>query len=154
MTVEITARSEYRAQLRALSGALQDVHRALIEFSRERYELANGPVRGRGALLELLLGDDAFTWLGPLSGLIAEIDELAARDPAPSAAETAAIRARADALISSSGDPDALGSRYVALLISEPRVAMNHGELRARMRDLPDPLAAVARELGRDTSPE
>ena len=44
MTVRMIAESEERALLRALSRALQDVHRGLMDVSRDRYELANGPV--------------------------------------------------------------------------------------------------------------
>ncbi len=133
MTTLKTTGLNKRSQLRALSRALRDVHRSLVEFSRDRYELANGVVRGKTALLDLLLNDEAFAWLRPLSKLIVEIDELAARTPAPTAAEVEEIRARAEALMTSSEDPNAIGSRYIALLASEPRVAMNHGELRAAL---------------------
>jgi hypothetical protein len=131
----MTAERNYRPQLREMSRALRDVHRGLIDFSRERYELANGVVRSRGELLELLLSDEAFTWLRPLSRLIVQIDELAARDVPPTEAETENIRDRVEALTARSNDQNALGSRYVALLASEPRVAMNHGELRAAVAD-------------------
>jgi hypothetical protein len=123
--------TDRRNQLRALSRALRDVHRSLVEFSRERYELSNGAVHGKTALLDLLLNDEAFAWLRPLSKIIVEIDELAARKTAPSASEVEEIRARAEALTTASRDRNAFGSRYVALLASEPRIAMNHGELRA-----------------------
>lgn len=129
--VQMTTGRNYRPQLRALSRTLRDVHRALIDFSRERYELANGVVRSRTELLDLLLNDEAFAWLRPLSRIIVAIDELAARDVPPTAAETERMRARVQALTAASEDPNAFGSRYVALLASEPRIAMNHGDLRA-----------------------
>jgi len=131
LTIQMTTGRNYRPQLRALSRTLRDVHRALIDFSRERYELANGVVRSRTELLDLLLNDEAFVWLRPLSRIIVAIDELAARDVPPTAAETERMRARVEALTTASDDLNAFGSRYVALLASEPRVAMNHGDLRA-----------------------
>src|SRR5919106_5017617 len=146
MTVRMIAESEERALLRALSRALQDVHRGLMDVSRDRYELANGPVPSRGELLQLLLHDEAFAWLGPLSGLIVEIDELAARYPAPTEEDTAAMGALVQALISFSDDPDAFGSRYVALLAAEPHVAMNHVGLRAALGVLPEPQAGGRRK--------
>jgi hypothetical protein len=142
MTIQTIAQRDYRPQLRAVSRAMRDVHRSLIDFSRERYELVHGAVRTRGELLGLLLGDEAFAWLGPLSGLIAEIDDLAARDVAPNEADMEETRALVEALTSSSDDPNAFGSRYIALLASEPRVAMHHGELRAAVQALPGPPAA------------
>lgn len=39
----------------------------------------------------------------------------------------------------SSSDPGELGSHYIALLASEPPVAMSHVELRAALRGLPEP---------------
>ena len=142
MTMQTIPQRDYRPQLRVLSGALRDVHRSLIDFSRERYELVNGVVRSRGELLGLLLGDEAFAWLGQLSGLIADIDELTARDVSPTEAEADEKRARVEALTTTSDDPNAFGSRYIALLASEPNVAMNHGELRAALQALPRPPAA------------
>jgi hypothetical protein len=130
MMIRMNAEREHGAQLRTLSGALQEVHRSLMETAQYQYELASGPVRSRGELLDLLLHDEAFAWLRPLSGLIVEIDELAARDPAPTPTETAAMGTLVQAFTSSSDDPDAFGSRYVGLLTSEPRVAMSHVGLR------------------------
>jgi hypothetical protein len=139
MAAPIRAEREGEAQLRTVSRALQEVHRGLLEVSRERYESVHGPVRSKGELLQLLLHDETFAWLGPLSGLIAEIDELAARDPAPTPAETAAMGALVRTFTSSSDNPEAFGSRYVALLSSEPHVAMSHIGLRDALGGLLEP---------------
>jgi hypothetical protein len=137
MMIRMNAEREHEAQLRTLSGALQELHRSLIETARHGYEVASGPVRSRGELLELLLHAEAFAWLRPLSGLIVEIDELAARDPAPTPTETAAMGTLVRAFTASSDDPDAFGSRYVGLLVSEPRVAMAHVGLRDALAGFP-----------------
>jgi hypothetical protein len=138
MKVQVTTEGERGAQLRTLSRALQDVHRGLLEVSRDRYELANGPVRGKSELLQLLLHDEVFAWLGPLSRLIVEIDELTARNPAPTEVEAAAMGALVRAFTAVSDDPEAFGSRYVALLASDPRVAMSHIGLRDALSGLPE----------------
>ena len=101
-----TTKDVHRAQLRTLSRALRDVHRSLVEFSRERYELDNGRVRGKGQLFELLLRDDAFAWLRPLSRLIVSLDELAARRAVPSEEETATIRTEVEEFISPAAGAD------------------------------------------------
>jgi hypothetical protein len=139
-----TTKNEHRAQLRALSRAMRDVHKSLIEFSRERYELENGPARGKGQLLDLLLNDEAFTWLRPLSRYIVAVDELVARRPAPSEEETARIRADVEHFISPEAGADAFGGRYTALLASEPKVATQHGALRMALRDMPEPERATS----------
>jgi hypothetical protein len=142
MTTQTLLRDDFRPQLRTLSHALRDVHRSLIDFSRERYELANGPVRSKSELLDLVLDHEAFAWLGPPSKLIVEIDELAARDVPPTDAERKELLRRVETFTTTSDDPNAFGSRYIALLASEPLVAMNHGELRAAERALSVPRTA------------
>ena len=145
MRVRMSAEREREVQLRTLSRALRDVHRSLMETARDRYEFVRGHVRGRGELFDLLLHGDDFAWLGALTGLIVEIDELAARDPAPTPAETEEVGTLVRALISSSDDPDAFGSCYVALLASEPRVVMSHIDLRHALGRLPEPEQASGR---------
>jgi hypothetical protein len=144
-TDRATGTTPARAQLRALSRALRDVHRSLVEFSRERYELENGPVRGKGQLLDLLLNDEAFGWLRPLSRLVVAIDQLSTRRTAVGEQDAAAIRTQVEEFISPTENANAFGSRYCALLPSEPRIAMNHGALREVLRDLPEPHRVDAR---------
>lgn len=136
ITVRRSGASERREVLRALSLELRGLHRELIDVSRERYELANGPVGSRADLLDLLLRDEAFAWLRSLSSLIVEIDELVAEDGALTEAEAGEIRAHVEALLSASDDRGSFGSRYVALLASEPRVAMSHLGVRGALVDL------------------
>lgn len=144
MTFRATTNRDPRAELRVLSCVLRDAHRSLIEFSRDRYVLATGLVSTRSELLGLMVGHDAFTWLRPLTKLITEIDALAARVDPPSGAEIAEIGGRAAALTSGSDDPEAFGSRYVALLPAEPRIAMHHGDLRAAVAALLEPVTGAA----------
>ena len=131
-----TPERERLAQLRAVSGELLRVHRSLIDVARADHEARNGPLRNPNELLSLLMQDEAFAWLRPLSKLIVEIDELMARDPAPTEAETAELGDRVGALISASDDPAAFGSRYVPLLAVNPEVAMSHAGLRTALADL------------------
>jgi hypothetical protein len=63
-----------------LRPALLQLHRALLDAQRIRYERDNGRVESRGELLELVLQDASFEWLRVLSALIARLDELAAVD--------------------------------------------------------------------------
>lgn len=66
------------SNLDKLRPALLQLHRALLDAQRIRYERDNGRVESRGELLELVLQDASFEWLRVLSALIAQLDELAA----------------------------------------------------------------------------
>ncbi len=63
-----------------LRHALLELHKALLDAQRIRYERENGRVESRGELLELVLQDASFEWLRVLSALIARLDELAEAD--------------------------------------------------------------------------
>ena len=63
-----------------LRRALLQLHKALLDAQRIRYERENGRVESRGELLDLVLQDASFEWLRVLSALIARIDELAEVD--------------------------------------------------------------------------
>ncbi|HEX8795718.1 MAG TPA: hypothetical protein VF765_32435 [Polyangiaceae bacterium] len=118
-----------RAQLEALREGLLGVHKALLAIARAEYEGANGPIAGPGALLQLLIGDEAFAWLHPVSELAARADELM-EEPAIAAAELSAIARTAATLLA----PDEAGSgfakRYFDAIQASPDVAMAHAEAR------------------------
>ena len=63
-----------------LRHALLELHKALLDAQRIRYERENGRVESRGELLALVLEDASFEWLRVLSALIARLDELAEAD--------------------------------------------------------------------------
>ena len=63
-----------------LRRALLQLHKALLDAQRIRYERENGRVESRGELLDLVLRDASFEWLRVLSALIARLDELAEVD--------------------------------------------------------------------------
>src|SRR5437867_11917088 len=67
-------------KLDKLRRALLQLHKALLDAQRIRYERENGRVESRGELLELVLEDSSFEWLRVLSPLIAPLDELAEAD--------------------------------------------------------------------------
>ena len=65
---------ESRDDLKTLSTRLVALHAALVDYARQAYEETHGPTQA-AELLQLLLNDRQFTWLRPLSGIIAQIDE-------------------------------------------------------------------------------
>ncbi len=116
-------------QLTALREALLAVHKALLAIARAEYEGEHGPVAGPGALLQLLIHDEAFAWLHPISELAARADELLEEEPIPEAEVSAIARAAGELLT-----PDETGTgfpkRYFDALQSSPEVVMAHASAR------------------------
>ena len=54
---------------------LLKLHKLLLESERARYEQANGPIKNKGEFFQLVISDDAFSWLRPISKFIVQIDE-------------------------------------------------------------------------------
>jgi hypothetical protein len=115
--------------LAALRDGLLAVHKALLDLTRAGYEREHGPVGGPGALLQLLLNDDAFAWLRPVSTLAARADELLEEDDVAEA-ERSAIAVTAGELLTPEEHGTGFGKRYFDAIQSAPDVAMAHADVR------------------------
>src|SRR5260221_7869788 len=87
-----------------LRAALLQLHKALLDAQRIRYERENGRVESRGELLALVLEDASFEWLRVLSALIARLDELAETDDKDSGAELRGVIERLRTLVRFGGN--------------------------------------------------
>lgn len=127
-----------RAQLEAVREGLLGVHKALLAIARAEYEGEHGPIAGPGALLQLLIGDEAFAWLHPVSELAARADELM-EEPEIPPAELSAIARAASGLLA----PDEAGSgfakRYFDAIQASPDVAMAHATARRAIAAMSEP---------------
>jgi hypothetical protein len=70
------------SHLKIIRPVLLDLHRALLAVERAHYEQQNGPIASNGEFLQLVLEDQWFSWLRPISQFIVKIDEVIwAKDP-------------------------------------------------------------------------
>jgi len=76
----MTSPGEERLQM--LRDRLLRLHAALLDRERRAWEATHGPVTS-GQFLQLLIHDDAFAWLRPLSGIIAAIEAALDEDERP-----------------------------------------------------------------------
>lgn len=65
-----------RQKMQALSIALRDYHKALLNVAREDYEFLHGRIQSPYMLYSLVTNDPHFQWLRPLSGLMSTLDEV------------------------------------------------------------------------------
>ena len=63
--------------LQTVRQPLLDLHRALIEAERKDYEREHGAISA-GEFLQKLISEPSLEWLKPLTGLVAQLDEVLA----------------------------------------------------------------------------
>lgn len=122
-----------------LSAALKELHRALI-----RSEIGDDPaLQNPYTMLFALIGDPRFAWMGPLSQLIARIDQQLADDEVTDGDALASLHRTASGLANDGKDADAaFRMRHVMALQKEPEVGLATGRLRKTLAKLP-PLPAA-----------
>src|ERR1051325_6370928 len=68
--------SRTRTRLGAVRRALLKLHKALLDDERIEFERVRGRIASSGEFLQLVLNDEWFAYLRPLSALVVQIDEL------------------------------------------------------------------------------
>ena len=117
---------------------LLDLHKALIERARAEYEKTHGSVSA-AEMLQLLIRDDRFSWLHPISAVIVRVDELVSNanerrraNPARPAMTPDQVSAEAAALLRETRDlltgdaPDGFRERYDSALRRDPVIVLMH----------------------------
>src|SRR5581483_4753022 len=88
MELPAEAPDQARQRLTDLRQALLTLHKALLDSERTSYEIVHGPIPSPAAFLQMLINDNRFAWLRPITTLLVQIDEtLAAKNPPASARE-------------------------------------------------------------------
>jgi hypothetical protein len=127
--------------------ALLDLHKALIERERAAYERGHGAVTA-AQMLQLLIRDDNFSWLHPISELIVRVDELISnandrRRPTPARPAMTPDQVHAEAeilmmetreLLTAGDAPGGFRQHYDVVLQADPAIVLLH---RAVMSALP-----------------
>ena len=137
----------YHESLTQVRRALLDLHKALIDRERAAYEKGHGPVSA-GEMLQLLIGDDQFSWLHPISRVIVRVDELIgnanerrrptqvrpAMTPDQVSAEADMLLVEIRELLTAGDAPGSFRQRYDVALQLDPAIILLH---RAVMSALP-----------------
>lgn len=120
--------AELRRRLDAIHAGLLDVHKALIDYERERYEKARGPIANAGEFLQLLINDPWFSWLRAVSALIAQIDEFVSAKSLVDPAAGEALITQARELLLPAEEGNAFARAYQRAIQESPIVAMRHAK--------------------------
>jgi len=121
-------------KLDKLRHALLQLHKALLDAQRIRYERENGRVESRGELLDLVLQDASFEWLRVLSALIARIDELAEVDDKDVSGEMRGVIEKLRTLVRFEGNSGFTGP-YREIVEAVPDALVAHVQLSRLLRE-------------------
>jgi hypothetical protein len=115
--------------LKASRNLLLQLHKMLVEFERENYEMLNGPVTS-GQFLHLLLEHESFAWLKEFSNLIVVVDEMfSQKDGIPAGAIDAELSRLRD-LIAMKDVTEDFKAKYQYALQESSEVAGKHAEIK------------------------
>ena len=127
-TSESLMSAESRERLRGVSRALLRLHKALLEDERVQFERVRGRIESSGEFLQLVLHDEWFSYLRPLSALVVQIDELLDAKEATNE-EASALIAQARAMLKPSETGNEFERRYYAAIQREPDVIFAQREV-------------------------
>ncbi|MEM9092676.1 MAG: hypothetical protein AAGC93_28605 [Cyanobacteria bacterium P01_F01_bin.53] len=119
-------------RLKRFRNNLLKLHKLLLDSERNRYEQTNGPIKNKGEFFQLVISDDAFSWLRPISQFIVQIDEFtSSKEPPENPEETAAILLEKGRLMLKPDENSVtpLAAKYFEAIQSDPQVALMNAEI-------------------------
>lgn len=125
-----------RHLLQDLRRALLHLHKVLLEWERAAYERVHGRTSGT-ALLKVIVSDQQFAWLRPITELIVRIDGALEPDAAESQAEVDALVTQARAIVAPDDPAGPYAQRYHAALQELPDAVIAHRDVTKLLKDVP-----------------
>ncbi len=124
-----------RQKLTELRQSLLTLHKALLDSERTSYEIVHGTIPSASAFLQLLINDNWFAWLKPVTSLLVQIDEtLAAKKPPATSRDFERLINDTRALLSPSREANGFWKRYSGAIQRDPGVAVLHQEMEKQLR--------------------
>ena len=123
-------------KLKTLRPLLLKLHKALLDSEQESYERIHGRIPTKGELFQLVVGDEWFEWLRPISQFIVQIDEvLRSKEPvSPNQIHSLLVEAR-ELLPLETADSSETVVRYQRAVNNHPNIGTMHAEM-LRLLDL------------------
>ncbi len=116
-------------RLRAIRHEFLSLHKALLESERESYEQHYGPIQNSGEFFRLVIGDEWFDWLRPMSQFIVQIDELFAAKEPIQLAQVMDLLEHAPTLLRAEETGNLAEQRYYLAIQRDADIAFMHAEL-------------------------
>lgn len=121
---------DFRLQhLKAVRLSLLRLHKALLDSERKAYEQIHGQIQGQGELFRLVLDDEWFSWLRPISQFIVQVDEAFAAKEPMNAAQANEFLSQARLLLRPSTEGTVSEQRYYHAIQRDPDIALMNADL-------------------------
>ena len=117
-----------RQRLRSLRNSLLRLHKLLLDAESNAYQQAHGQVT-KGYLFQLVINHEWFAWLRPMSGLVAQIDEMFASDEPMTEADANDLLNKTRKLLRPSETGIGFERKYFDALQRDPDVILTHAEV-------------------------
>ena len=125
-----------RERLELVRTDLLQVHRALLEAERVRYEKVKGRIANNSAFLQVVINDPWFDWLRPMAQLVLMIDERTSDRKRPlGSVEARALIERGRTLLRADSEGDAFQRLYYQALQTSPTLAVLTRQVAQRHAD-------------------
>lgn len=117
-------------KIKTIRALLLKLHKALLDAERDVYERIHGRITSKGEFFQLVVGDEWFEWLRPISRFIVKMDEtLGSKEPvSPNQIHELLSEARDLLPVDANGTSEAT-VRYQRAMQNHPAVASLHGEI-------------------------
>ena len=125
---EMALREVDKGFVQEMRHVLLDLHKALLDAQRIRYEREHGRVASSQAFLGLVLEHPTFAWLRSMSALIARLDEWMEEDDAPADGLDGIVSALRS-LIEADGKIASFSTPYWQIVNDVPEVLVAHVKL-------------------------
>ena len=125
------------ARLKEIRPELLRLHKALLDSERVVYEQTHGPIANSGKFFRLVIDDEAFSWLRPISQFIVQIDELLdLRKKDKIEPESAAILLEKARLMIKPNEHSLtpLGEHYFQAIQRDPNIALMHADISQKLK--------------------
>ena len=117
-------------KLRTLRSLLLKLHKALLDAEQDSYERVHGPITSKGELFQLVISDEWFDWLRPISQFIVRIDEtISSKEPVSPNQLHVLLAAARDLLPLESAADSETAVRYQRAVQNYPAIATMHTEM-------------------------
>ncbi|MEM0982022.1 MAG: hypothetical protein AAGH78_17340 [Cyanobacteria bacterium P01_H01_bin.58] len=117
-------------KLKTLRSLLLKLHKALLDAERDSYERIHGRIASKGEFFQLVIGDEWFNWLRPISQFIVKMDEVLMSKQPVSPNQIHALLAEAREFLPLEGSSTSeVAVRYERAVNNYPVIATMHAEM-------------------------